>query len=224
MCWRRIRRPPAERAQELLDSPGTVARPSATKPSTGAGIRRRAGLFQLPGDPEVVDSLTRPNASFTSQRLPYRSGLTIPGRIYGDGLRHGRRRRRPTATRSMMTRRVKVRADGMEQFVVWAGRWGGYAGTYEYASTLLKGWWNDSRAGGCWQRLAVLPRRAGRVRCFLNVRYGSGGGGPQLRVLVNRGNVSGSVSLPGTGAFTTYATYAVNNVAVGASGTATVRD
>ena len=31
--------------------------------------------------PEVVDSLARPNTSFASQRLAYRRGMTIPGRI-----------------------------------------------------------------------------------------------------------------------------------------------
>jgi len=43
-----------------------------------------------------------------------------------------------------------------------------------------------------------------------------------LHVLVNGVNVSGTVTLPNTGAWTTYSTYTVSNITVSASGTVTV--
>ena len=82
MCWPRTRRPRAGTPEELLELAGHGRQaPCRHGLCVAAGLRAGQVFSNCLVHPEVVDSLTRPNASFASQRLPYRSGMTIPGRI-----------------------------------------------------------------------------------------------------------------------------------------------
>jgi aryl-phospho-beta-D-glucosidase BglC (GH1 family) len=197
------------------NSPGTVARPSVTNAFNWLlGYAQGQVFSNCLVHPEVVDSLARPNASFASQRLPYRSGMTIPGRIMAtdydmgaDGVAY---------SDTVYDDEAGQGPGGTAWNNSWYGRDDGVdTQACEDASTLLKIGWN---VAGEWQRYTVSSTPG---TYNLNIRYGSGGGG-QLQVLVNGANVSGTVTLPNTGAYTTYSTYTVSNVMVSASGAATV--
>ena len=83
--------------------------------------------------------------------------------------------------------------------------------------TLLKVGWNDANE---WQRHTIVST-PGIYNLY--IRYASGAAGGQLSVMINSNNVSGTVTLPSTGSYTTYATYIVSNVTVTSSGPATVQ-
>jgi len=198
------------------NSPGTVARPSVTNAFKWLLEYAQGQVFSnCLVHPEVIDSLTRPNASFAGQRLPYRSGMTIPGRILATDYDLGANGMAYNDT--VYDDEAGNGPGGIAWNSAWYGRDDGVdTPACADASTLLKVGWIDA---GEWLRYTVTSA-AGHYN--LNVRYASGGGGGQLHVLVNGVNVSGPVALPGTGAFTTYATYTVSNVSVSASGPATV--
>jgi aryl-phospho-beta-D-glucosidase BglC (GH1 family) len=198
------------------NSPGTVARPSVTNAFNWLlGYAQGQVFSNCLVHPEVVDSLTRPNASFASQRLPYRSGMTIPGRIMAtdydmgaDGVAY---------SDTVYDDEAGQGPGGTAWNSSWYGRDDGVdTESSEDASTLLKIGWN---VAGEWQRYTVSSMPG---IYNLNIRYGSGGAGGQLQVLVNGANVSGTMTLPNTGAYTTYSTSTVSNVMVSASGAATL--
>jgi regulation of enolase protein 1 (concanavalin A-like superfamily) len=83
--------------------------------------------------------------------------------------------------------------------------------------TLLKVGWNDA---GEWQRHTVACTPG---TYDLYIRYAGGVAGGQLSVMVNSNDVSGPVSLPATGGYTTYSTYLVAGVTITNSGPAMVQ-
>jgi aryl-phospho-beta-D-glucosidase BglC (GH1 family) len=198
------------------NSPGTVARPSVANAFNWLlDYAQGQVFFNCLVHPEVVDSLVRPNASFDSQRLPYRSGMAIPGRIMATDYDMGAN---GVAYNDTVYDDESGKGPGGTAWnTAWYGRDEGVdTPSCADASTLLKIGWN---VAGEWQRYTVSSTPG---TYDLNIRYGSGGGGGQLHVLVNGVNVSGTVTLPNTGAYTTYSTYTVSNIGVSASGAATV--
>ena len=198
------------------NSPSTVARPSATNAFNWLLSYAQGQVFSnCLVHPEVVDSLSRPNAAFASQSLPYRAGVTIPGRIMAteydmgaDGV---------ACSDTVYDDEAGQGPGGTAWNSSWYGRDDGVdTQSCEDESTLLKVGWN---VAGEWQRHTVSSTPG---VYNLNLRYAGGATGGQLHVLVNGVNVSGTVTLPYTGAYTTYSTCTVSNVTVSASGPAVV--
>ena len=198
------------------NSPTTVARPSVTNAYKWLLEYAQGQVFSnCLVHPEVVDSLKRPNASFASQRLPYRGGMTIPGRILATDFDMGAN---GVAYNDIVYDDEAGSGPGGRAWnSSWYGRDEGVdTASCADASTLLKIGWNEA---GEWQRYTVSSTPG---NYNLNIRYASSGGGGQLRVMVNSANVSGTLTLPNTGGWGTYSTYTVSNVTVSASGAATV--
>jgi hypothetical protein len=198
------------------NSPGTVARPSVTNAFKWLLEYARGQVFSnCLTHPEVVDSLRRPNAGFASQRLPYRSGMTIPGRILATDFDLGANGVAYNDT--VYDDEAGSGPGGRAWNSSWYGRDEGVdTASCADASTLLKIGSNDA---GEWQRYTVSCTPG---TYNLNIRYGSSSSSGQLRVLVNSVNVSGTVTLPNSGGWGNYSTYTVSNVTVGASGAATL--
>jgi hypothetical protein len=198
------------------NSPGAVAKPGVTNAFKWLLAYAQGQVFSnCLVHPEVVDSLRRPNTSFASQRLPYRSGMTIPGKILATDFDMGAN---GVAYNDVVYDDEAGSGPGGRAWnSSWYGRDEGVdtAGCSD-AGTLLKIGWNEA---GEWQRYTVSSTPG---TCNLNIRYASGGGGGQLRVLVNSANVSGTVTLPDTGGWGNYSTCTVSNITVSASGAATV--
>jgi len=194
----------------------TVSKPSVTNAYTWIAQFAQATIFtNCQVHKEVLDGLTRSNASFSTQRLPYNIGVTIPGKItaaYYDLGAEG------------LAYHDTVYDDEAGQGpagVTWNSGWYGRDDGVDITScsdpgTPLKVGWNDA---GEWQRHTVSCTPGNYT---LQIRYGGGAAGGQVHVLVNGVNVSATLTLPTTGGYATYSTYTLNNVAVTASGNATV--
>ena len=193
-------------------SPSTVPKPSVTDSFNWLLEYARGTLFSnCLIHKEVLDGLTRGNTSFVTQRLPYRAGMTIPGRIaavdfdmganglayydtaYDDELGHG--------------------PGGRAWNSSWFGRNDG-VDTYATSDpgTALKVGGNDP---GEWQRYTVSCTPG---TYNLNIRYSATGTNAQMHVVLNGINLSGVVSLPVTGGVENYATRTLPAVTVSASG------
>jgi len=198
-------------------SPGSVARPSATNTlawllSYAQGTLCSNCLTHA----EVWDALTRSNASFFTQALPYRSGVAIPGKIMAVDYDMGA---------DLVAYSDTVYDDEAGQGpggVAWNSGWFGRDDGVDTATctdpgALLKVGWN---VAGEWQRHTVVCT-PGLYKLY--VRYGSGGStNGLLRVQINGVDLAGEIPLPVTGSYTTYATYAVSNINIAAIGPATV--
>ena len=198
------------------NSPGTVARPSVTNAFKWLLEFAQGQAFSnCLVHPEVVDSLKRPNGGFASQRLAYRSGMTIPGRILATDYDMGANGVAYNDT--VYADQAGSGPGGTAWNSSWYGRDDGVdTVACADASTLLK---IGSIVAGEWLRYSVSCTPGTYT---LRIRYASSAGGGQLHVLVNGVNVSGTVTLPGTGSWGAYSTYSLSNVSVTASGTATV--
>jgi hypothetical protein len=197
-------------------STNTVSKPSVANAYSWLLQFAQATLFSnCQVHAEVVDSLTRPSASFSTQRLPFKSGVTIPGKIVATDYDMG-----PEGLAYHDTVYDDEAGKGPAG-VTWNSGWYGRddgvdVGSCSDPGTPIKVGWNDA---GEWQRHTVTCTPGNYT---LQIRYGGGTSGGQLHVAVNGTNVSGTVALPSTGGYGTYSTYSVNNVPVIASGTGVV--
>ena len=197
------------------NSPATVPRPSVTNAYDWLLEFAQAAAFSnCLVHKEVVDGLTRPHASFAGQRVPYRAGMTIPGRIMATDFDMGANGVAYNDT--VYDDESDLGVGGRAWNDGWYGRDDGvdtFSCTDE--STLLK---VGANLPGEWQRYTVssVPGTYN-----LNLRYGATTNG-RLHVLVNGVNVSGPINLPVTGGLTSYTTITLSNVVVSASGAATV--
>jgi len=198
-------------------SPGTVTRPAATNALAWLLSYAQGTLCSnCLAHPEVWDALTRSNASFSTRSLPYRSGVTIPGKIMAVDYDLGA---------DLVAYSDTVYDDEAGQGpggVAWNSGWFGRDDGVDTAActdsgALLKVSWN---VAGEWQQHTVVCT-PGKYNLY--VRYGGGSStNGLLRVQVNGVNLAGEIPLPATGSYTTYATYAVSNLNITATGPATV--
>lgn len=197
-------------------SPSTVPRPAVADAYTWLMEYADGLLFSnCLVHTEVVDGLTRNNTSFAAERLPYRPGMTIPGRIlaidfdlgangsayydtaYDDELGHGPGGR---AWNSGWF----GRNDGVDTFA-----------TSDPGTPLKVG----ENQPGEWQRYTVNCTPGTYDVSF---RYSATGANAQSQLWVNGTAVTGLVPLPLTGGVENYDTVTVPGVVVGASGPATL--
>jgi endoglucanase len=171
--------------------------------------------------PEIVDSLTRAatnagSTGFSQMALPYKSGVTIPGKIFAVDYDMGDTNLAYANTVS------DDEANNGPSGTAWNN---GYFGrddgvdetTCDDPGTLLKVGWN---VAGEWERHTVTCT-PGTYNLY--VRYAGGAAGGQMSVMINSNTVSGIVSLPSTGSYTVYSTSLVSNVAITNSGAVTVQ-
>jgi aryl-phospho-beta-D-glucosidase BglC (GH1 family) len=202
-------------------SGNTLSKPSVSQAySWLIGFAQASNFTNCLTHPEIIDSLMRPATNygfgFSQMGLPYVSGVTIPGKIFAVDYDMGD---------TNVTYADTVSDDEANEGpggVAWnSGFFGRSDGVDEEScddpGTLLKVGWNDA---GEWQRHTVNCT-PGTYNLY--IRYAGGESGAQLGVMLNRNNVSGIVTLPSTGSYTTYSTYVVSNVVVGASGVATLQ-
>ncbi len=164
---------------------------------------------------EVLDALTRPWTSFSTTNLAYNPTATIPGRIMATDFDMGAQN---IAYRDTIYDDEAARGPFG---VIWNS---GYSGRDEGVDISeitdpgapFKVGWNDA---GEWQRHTVTSTPG---NYNLHIRYGAGSSTGQMQVSVNGVNVSGTVNLPSSGAWDVYLTRLISNVAVTASGRATV--
>ena len=170
---------------------------------------------------ELADSLVRPNTNstgtgFSQTNLPYKSGVTIPGKIfavdydmgdsnvtYADSVSEDQANNGPNGT--SWNSGSFGRDDGVDTT------------TCTDPGTLLKVGWNDASE---WQRHMVTCTPG---TYDLYIRFAGGAAGGQLNVMVNSNDISGTITLPFTGSYTTYSTYLVPSVMVTNSGPAIVQ-
>jgi hypothetical protein len=203
-------------------SGNTLPQPSVTNAYNWLiGFAQAANFSNCLVHPEIVDSLMRPGTNgsstgFSQAALPYKSGVTIPGKIFAVDYDMG-----DTNIAYVDT----VSDDEANQgpgSTAWNngyfGRDDGVDETFcDDPGTLLKVGWNDA---GEWQRHTVLCAPG---TYDLYIRYAGGAAGGQLSVMINSNLISGIVSLPSTGSYTVYSTYLVSNVTVTNSGAAAVQ-
>lgn len=203
-------------------SDNTLAKPSVTNAYNWLiGFAQAANFTNCLLHPEIVDSLMRPGANgnstgFSQATLPYKSGVTIPGKIFAVDYDMGD---------TNLAYADTVSDDEANQGpggTAWnSGYFGRDDGVDETScddpGTLLKVGWNDA---GEWQRHTITCT-PGTYNLY--VRYAGGATGGQLSVTINSNLISGILSLPYTGSYTVYSTYLVSNVTVTNSGAATVQ-
>ncbi len=170
---------------------------------------------------ELVDSLMRTNANsagtgFSQTNLPYKSGVTIPGKIFAVDYDMGDSNTAYADTVS------EDQANSGPNGTSWnSGSFGRDDGvdttTCTDPGTLLKVGWNDASE---WQRHTVTCTPG---TYDLYIRYGGGAAGGQISVMVNSNNMSGTITLPPTGSYATYSTYLVSGVTVTNSGPAKIQ-
>lgn len=171
--------------------------------------------------PEIIDSLMRPatnanNSGFSQVTLPYKSSVTIPGKIFAVDYDLGDTNLAYADTVS--DDEANSGPSGAAWNSGWFGRSDGVDETFcDDPGTLLKVGWNDA---GEWQRHTVSCT-PGTYNLY--IRYGGGASGGQMSVLINSNNVSGAVNLAYTGDYIIYTNYIVSNVVVTNSGTVTVQ-
>jgi aryl-phospho-beta-D-glucosidase BglC (GH1 family) len=203
-------------------SDNTLAKPSVTNAYNWLmGFAQAANFSNCLLHPEVVDSLMRPSTNgnstgFSQVTLPYKSGVTIPGKIFAVDYDMGD---------TNLAYADTVSDDESNQGpggTAWnSGYFGRDDGVDETScddpGTLLKVGWNDA---GEWQR-HTLTCTPGTYNLY--VRYAGGAAGGQLSVMINSNTISGIVSLPSTGSYTVYSTCVISNVIVTNSGAVTLQ-
>lgn len=184
--------------------------------------------------PEIVDSLMRPSLStnstgFSQKGIPYKNGVTIPGKIFAVDYDMGDSNVTYLDTASVDE--VNQGPGGSAWNNGWYGRDDGVDTiTCTDPGTLLKVGWNDA---GEWQRHTVLCTPG---TYDLYIRYAGGASGGQISismmllsfannsVVLSSNNISGIVDLPAPyGSYMTYSTCVVSNVVVTNSGLATLQ-
>lgn len=170
---------------------------------------------------EMADSLIRPNTNslgtgFAQTNLPYKSGVTIPGKIFAVDYDMG------DSNIAYADAVTEDEANSGPNGTSWnSGSFGRNDGvdttTCTDPGTLLKVGWNDA---GEWQRHSVICTPG---TFDLYIRYAGGAAGGQLNVMLNSNNVSGTVTLPSTGGYATYATYLVPGLTITNSGPSIVQ-
>jgi aryl-phospho-beta-D-glucosidase BglC (GH1 family)/regulation of enolase protein 1 (concanavalin A-like superfamily) len=183
--------------------------------------------------PEIVDALMRPavnalNQGFSQVGLPYKSGVTIPGKIFAVDYDMGSSNF--TYVDTVSEDEANQGPSGTAWNSGWFGRDDGVdTTTCSDPGTLLKIGWNDA---GEWQRHTVTCTPGTYNLCL---RYAGGASGGQISVslltlnslnnsiVLTSNNISGTISLPSTGSYTSYATYVVSNVVVTNSGLSTLQ-
>lgn len=202
-------------------SDNTLAKPSVTNAYNWLmGFAQAAAFSNCLVHPEIVDSLMRPSTNFgygfSQAGLPYKKGVTIPGKIFAVDYDMGDTN--VTYADTVSDDEANDGPGGTAWNSGWFGRSDGVdETTCDDPGTLLKVGWNDA---GEWQRhtVTVTP---GTYNLY--VRSAGGAAGGQLSVMINSNVVSGIVNLPYTGSYTVYSTYTVSNVVVTNSGTANVQ-
>ncbi|MDB6017170.1 MAG: Endoglucanase [Pedosphaera sp.] len=170
---------------------------------------------------ELTDSLRRSNTNlsgtgFSQTNLPYKTGVTIPGKIFAVDYDMGDSNLAYVDTVSEDT--ANRGPNGTTWNSAFFGRDDGVdTSTSTDPGTLLKVGWNDA---GEWQRHSITCT-PGTYDIY--IRYAGGAAGGQLNVMVNSNNVSGTVTLPSTGGYVNYSTYLITNATVTNSGPASVQ-
>jgi endoglucanase len=203
-------------------SDNTLAKPSAAEAYNWLiGFAEAANFSHCLVHPEIVDSLMRPatnidSTGFSQAGLPYKSGVTIPGKIFAVDYDMG-----DTNLTYWDTVSDDEANDGPSGTAWNSGYFGRDDGVDETScddpGTLLKVGWNDA---GEWQRHTVACTPG---TYDLYVRYAGGAVGGQVSVMLDSNTISGVMSLPDTGSYTVYSTYLATNVAVTNSGPATLQ-
>ncbi len=170
---------------------------------------------------EMADSLMRPGTNstgtgFSQTNLPYKTDVTIPGKVFAVDYDMG------DSNVAYMDSVSEDEANSGPNGTSWnSGSFGRNDGVDTTAcadpGTLLKVGWNDANE---WQRHTVVCTPG---MYDLYIRYSGGAAGGQLNVMVNSDNVSGTITLPSTGSYTTYSTYLVPGLTITNSGPATVQ-
>lgn len=216
-------------------SDNTLPKPSVTNAFTWLMAYAQAASFSnCLLHLEAVDALTRPATNLTQQGfaqagVPYKTNVTIPGRIFAVDYDMGDSNvvYSDTVTESDINEGVS----GPAWNNGWFGRTDGVdETTCDDPGTLLKVGWNDA---GEWQRHTVNCT-PGTFTVF--IRYAGGAAGGQIRlsllqlsptnqtVVVSSNDLTGAVSLPAPADnYAVYSTYAVSNVVVTNSGPASLQ-
>lgn len=191
---------------------------------------RAANFSNCVTHPEIVDSLMRANTNaqgtgFAQIALPYKSGARIPGKIfavdydmgdtniaYADTVSEDQANHGPGGT--SWNNGSFGRDDGVDTTKC------------SDPGTLLKVGWNDA---GEWQR-HTLTCVSGNYNIYIRYAGGASGGQIDLSLLTMNGgvltgsnDVTGVVTLPSTGSYTTYATYVLSNILITNSGQAVLQ-
>jgi regulation of enolase protein 1 (concanavalin A-like superfamily) len=212
-------------------SRNTSAKPSMTNAYNWLIAYAQAAQFtNCIAHPEIVDSLMRSSVipfvgtGFTQAALPYKNGVTIPGKIFAVDYDMGDSNVAYVDTVSEDT------ANQGPGGTAWNNGFFGRDDGVDTTSctdpgTLLKIGWNDA---GEWQRHTVTCTPG---TYDLYIRYAGGAAGGQIDVSLLKLNaanhllvfgsndVSGTVTLPSTGSYSAYATYVMSNLVVTNSGT-----
>ena len=194
--------------------------PNTPKPPADAAFAALTELAQATTLPrctrrrDVLDSLTRPD--FATRAVPYGPGLTLPGTLLAidydlgaEGVAY-----HDTVSTDEAGKGPAGRA--------WNGGWNGRNdgvdvfphsdGPAKYAIGGID--------PGEWVQYTVTAKPGVYT---LRLRYGGEGTGGRLRVSLNGVDLAGSITLPGTGGWDTFATKTVPNVRVTARGPAVLR-
>jgi hypothetical protein len=170
---------------------------------------------------ELTDSLMRPNTNgastgFAQTNLAYKSGVTIPGKIFAVDYDMG------DSNVAYLDTVSEDQANRGPNGNSWnSGSFGRDDGVDTTScadpGTLLKVGWNDA---GEWQRHSVVCA-PGTYDLYL--RYAGGAAGGQLDVMIGSNDISGTVTLPATGSYTSYSTYFLGGLTITNSGPAILR-
>ena len=216
------------------NSGNTLPKPSVSNAySWLISYAQAANFSNCVAHPEIVDALMRKgtnslNNGFGQAGLPYRSGVTIPGKIFAVDYDMGD---------SNITYSDTVSEDTANRGPSGTAWNNGYFGRDDGVDTtgcsdpgtLLKIGWNDA---GEWQRHSVTCT-LGLYNLYL--RYAGGASGGQIRlslltlnstnstIVLGSNDMTGVLTLPTTGSYTAYSTLMVPNISVTNSGPATLQ-
>jgi hypothetical protein len=203
-------------------SDNTLAKPSVTNAYNWLiGFAQAANFTNCLLHPEIVDSLMRPatnadSTGFSQAPLPYKSGVTIPGKIFAVDYDMGDTNL--TYSNTVSDDEANDGPGGTAWNNGFFGRDDGVdETTCDDPGTLLKVGWN---VAGEWERHTVMCT-PGIYNLY--VRYAGGAAGGQISVMINSNTVSGIVNLGYTGSYTVYTNYVVSNLTVTNSGMVTVQ-
>jgi regulation of enolase protein 1 (concanavalin A-like superfamily) len=202
-------------------SDNTLPAPSVTNAYNWLiGFALAANFSNCLVHPEIVDSLMRLatnfSVGFSQSGLPYKNGVTIPGKIFAVDYDMG-----DTNVTYSNTVSDDEANDGPGGTAWNNGYFGRDDGVDETScndpGTLLKVGWN---VAGEWERHTVTSTPG---TYDLYVRYAGGAEGGQLSVMLDSNTVSGIVSLGYTGSYTVYTNFVVRNVTVTNAGQTTLQ-